>query len=129
MADITPSTEFDFKLAPVFRKNIISVWSAMLLNHVGLGILASGFPDKTVQVVGTFGGCSVVIEGSNNSTDGDDGNWSVLVDPFNSSLSFTSAGLKQILENTKYVRARISGGDGTTSITVILFGSSNKDPR
>lgn len=129
MADINPSTEFDFKNTPVFRKNILSTWAGMLLNHAGLGVLASGFPDKTVQIVGTFGGCSVVIEGSNNSTDGNDGNWTVLSDPFNSSLSFTSSGLKQILENTKYVRARISGGDGTTSITVILFGSSSKDPR
>lgn len=129
MADITPSTEFDFKLAPVYRKNLTAEWATMLLNHVGLGILASGFPDKSVQVSGTFGGAVLNIQGSNNSTDGENGVWATLLDPFNASLSFSSSGLRQILENTKWVRARVSGGNGTTSITVTLFGSSNKDPR
>lgn len=129
MAIVTPSSEFDFKNTPVFRKNLIVTWANMLQGDTGVGVLASGFPDKTAHINGTFGTATVRIEGSNNSIDGQDGNWALLRDPFNAALTFTSADLRQILENTKWVRVSISGGDGTTDITAIIFGSSHKDPK
>jgi hypothetical protein len=78
------------------------------------GFTASG--DRTVQVQGTFGaGGTVVIEGTLNNVD-----WYTLRDPSGVLLSFTSANIRAVLENTIAIRPRVTGGDGSTSITVIL---------
>lgn len=63
--------------------------------------------DKSVQVIGTFNGGTVVIEGSNDGT-----NWVTLSDPQGNALSKTAAFLEQILEATRYVRPRVSAGTG-----------------
>ncbi len=63
--------------------------------------------DKSVQVVGTFNGGTVVIEGSNDGT-----NWVTLTDPQGNAISKTSAFIEQILEVTRYVRPRVSAGTG-----------------
>lgn len=74
------------------------------------------YSDRSVQVAGTFGGATVVIEGSNDGV-----NWSTLRDPQGSSLSLTSAGLKGVVEMSAAIRPRVTGGDGTTALTVSMF--------
>jgi len=75
-----------------------------------------GWSDRSVQVEGTFGaGGTVVIEGSNDGT-----NWHTLKDPFSVAISFTATGLAQVTEISRYVRPRVSGGDGTTSVTITI---------
>ncbi len=70
--------------------------------------------DRTFQVEGTFGvGGTLVIEGSNDGT-----NWEVLTNPQGSALSFTAAGLQQVIEVVMQMRPRVTGGDGTTSLNV-----------
>lgn len=77
----------------------------------------SAWSDRSVQVSGTFGtGGTCVIEGSNDGV-----TWFTLSSPANSTLSFTQAGLKQIVEACRHVRPRITAGDGTTAIAVSLF--------
>ena len=63
--------------------------------------------DKTVSVTGTFGTATVVIQGSNDGT-----NWFTLTDAADAALSFTAAGLSEILENPLYIRPSASGGTG-----------------
>lgn len=73
-------------------------------------------PDRSFQVEGTFGaGGAVVCEGSN-----DDVNFHTLHDPFANLLTFTSAGLSEITEVCDMLRPRVTGGDGTTSLTVTV---------
>jgi hypothetical protein len=72
--------------------------------------------DKSVQVAGTFGGATIVIQGSNDGT-----NYHTLTDPQGNAVSFTVAGIEAITENTRYIRPSLSGGDGTTSLTVTLL--------
>jgi hypothetical protein len=80
-----------------------------------------GSADRSVQVTGTFGaGGTVVLEGSNDGT-----NYRTLTDPQGNALSFTSAGLEAIQEITRYVRPRVTAGDGTTSLTVTLCVTGN----
>lgn len=80
-----------------------------------------GSSDRSVQVGGTFGvGGAVVLEGSNDGT-----NYRTLTDPQGNALSFTSAGLEAISEVTRYVRGRVTAGDGTTAITVHLCVTGN----
>jgi len=85
----------------------------------GDAFLLPGYADRSVQVFGTFGGASVVFEGSNQ--DGTPATYATLSDPQGNGLTFTAAGLKAVLEMTRVVRPRVIGGDGTTSLTIILF--------
>lgn len=97
--------------------NQICSWNGLTIADPDGQPLSSAFTgDRTVQVQGTFGsGGTLVIEGTL-----DNQNWYVLKDLSNSSLSFTSAGLRGVLENVVSIRPRVVGGNGTTDINVIL---------
>lgn len=83
--------------------------------------------DRTVQVTGTFGGATVVIEGSNiavpNLATNDD--WFQLTTPAGTNVSFTSAGGALIAENPLHIRPRVSGGTNT-DISVDLVSRSSR---
>lgn len=76
----------------------------------------AAFPDRSVQVEGTFGGTTITFEGSNDGT-----NWQTLTDEQGDALSFTVAGLRQILQCTVHVRPKSTGGAGA-SVVISLFG-------
>ena len=85
-------------------------------SDVGSPYERPGWADRCVQVFGTFGtGGTVVIEGSNDGT-----NYATLADAQGNALSITTAKIEEITCVTRYIRPRITGGDGTTSLTVIL---------
>lgn len=68
--------------------------------------------DRCVQVTGTFGsGGTIVVEGSNDGS-----TYATLNDAQGNAISLTAAGLKQIIEVPRYARARVTAGDGTTSL-------------
>ena len=80
-----------------------------------------GSSDRSAQVGGTFGvGGSVSIEGSNDGV-----NYRVLTDPQGNALTFTSANLEAVSEVTRFIRGRVTAGDGTTAITVHLLATGN----
>jgi hypothetical protein len=92
-------------------------WTPLLNGDSGAPYGMSGFADRSAQIVGTFGtGGTVLIEGSNDGT-----NYVTLNDPQGVALSLTAAGLKEIAQIVKFIRPRVSAGDGTTSITVTLL--------
>ena len=92
-------------------------WSGLLNSDDGARVTLTDFPDRTVQIVGTFGaGGSVNFEGSNNGTD-----WAVLTDPQGNPITKTAAAMEFVTETPRYVRPRVTGGDGTTDLSVILF--------
>jgi hypothetical protein len=81
-------------------------WAALGGSDVGSAVGMADYQDRTVQVLGTFGSGTVVIQGSN-----DDGTtWATLTDPLGNALSFTSAGMKQITELPQYIRPSVTGG-------------------
>lgn len=95
-------------------------WSGLLNTDVGDDVNLSMFPDKSVQVKGTFGaGGTVVIEGSN-----DGGTTRATLNDSRGettgALSFTGADVRTVLENTQLIRPNVTGGDGTTNLTVII---------
>jgi len=76
------------------------------------------FADRCVQVTGTFGtGGSVSLEGSNT---GNTNEFIVLSDPQGNALTITAARIEQVLELPRYVRPRVTAGDGTTNLTVTI---------
>lgn len=94
-----------------------AVWPSMANGDVGEAYVTPDFPDKTIQITGTFGaGGTVVLEGSLDGT-----NYQVLTDFTGASISLTSAALLGVTENVLYMRPRVSGGDGTTSLTVTVL--------
>lgn len=76
------------------------------------------WPEKSVQVAGTFGtGGKAAIEGSNML---DSPVWNGLTDPQGNLLEFTVSKLETILENPIQIRPNVVAGDGSTSISVYL---------
>lgn len=94
-------------------------WTGLLNTDDGAPHDIRGYPDRSVQFFGTFGvGGTIVLEGSNDGT-----NWETLTDPQGNAISKTAKALEQILEHTRFVRPRVSAGDGTTSLTCIIWAS------
>jgi len=95
----------------------VSAWKWVGLNQTdaqGAPLSISGLTDRSVSITGTFGGATVVIEGSNDGT-----NYFTLNDLQASAISKTSAALEGIAEIAKFIRPRISAGaSGTTNVNV-----------
>jgi hypothetical protein len=92
-------------------------WAGLLNGDDGGPVELPSFPDVSVQVGGTFGtGGTIVMEGSNDGT-----TYFTLTDPQGNTVSKTSAALEQIEELVRYRRPRVTGGDGTTALTVTLL--------
>lgn len=91
-------------------------WTPLANGDDGNGAQYMGSGDRSIQIEGTFGaGGTVIVEGTNDGT-----NWRQLKDATGTAISFTAAGIKQILENPVAVRPRVTAGDGTTAITATL---------
>lgn len=71
--------------------------------------------DVCVQALGTFGGATVTIQGSNDGGT----TWATLNNAQGTVATFTAAGIKQIVERPLHMRAAITGGAGV-SVSVIF---------
>lgn len=105
-----------------FTEGVFYTWTPLTTTNADGGAATFvGAGDRVIQVTGTFGvGGTIIVEGSLDGT-----NWFQLRDPSSTAISFTAAGLKAILEAPPYVRPRVTAGDGTTSITVKVYGRRN----
>lgn len=98
-------------------RTMIVTWPHLANGDDGDPITFSQYADKSAQVIGTFGvGGGVAIEGSNNGKD-----WAPLSDPQGNDLNFSTAKIEMVTEATLYVRPRVTGGNGSTDLTVILL--------
>ncbi len=99
-------------------------WEALANGDDGQPLDTQEFPDISIQVLGTFGaGGNLKIEGSNEVTPT---NWALLNDPQGNALDVTTAKIEQVLENVRWIRPRVSAGDGTTALTVRLYGGRRR---
>ena len=94
-------------------------WEGLTTGDVGTSLTYSGFRDRTVQVVGTFGGATAVLEGSN---DGE--NWKTLTDPQGNPLSFNAAGLETVMEAPLFMRPAVTGGTSPYLTFILCAGRS-----
>lgn len=103
--------------SPAFGMRTVQqvTWANMPLDEVGLALPMAQYSDRSVQVTGTFGGATVTIEGSNDGV-----NYFTLVDPHGNNLSFVTSRLEAVLEMVLWVRPKVTGGDGTTDLTVTM---------
>lgn len=92
-------------------------WTPLANGDSGTPYAMPGFADRSVQVGGTFGaGGTVVIEGTIDGT-----NYITLTDPQGNAISKTAAAIETISEIVKFIRPRVTAGDGTTAISVYLI--------
>lgn len=100
------------------------IWTPLANGDDGQAWDTQDYPDISVQFGGTFGaGGTVIIEGCNEVTPT---NWLTLNDPQGNAASTTSAKIEQLMENVRWVRPRVTGGDGTTAITVSIWAGRRR---
>ena len=93
-------------------------WGPMVNGDTGAPISSMfAYADRSVQVEGTFGsGGTVAFEGSNDQV-----NYRTLTSPQGTNLTIIMASLVAIVEMATAYRPHVTGGDGTTSLTVTMF--------
>jgi hypothetical protein len=117
VANIVPSAKF--ANGDNQQDGWIVSWGPMQNGDIGVTPsnfqpLFVGFADRSIQVEGTFGaGFNMVWEGSNDGV-----NFHTLKDPFSVLLTWVGAALNEVTEAVVLARPRVTGGDGTTSVTV-----------
>ena len=111
---------------PQTQRSIMVVqWTGLIQSQNGVPWIA-GFDahmaDRTVHIFGTLGPATIIWQGS-NETVSIPLNWVTLTDPLENLMSFNTGlpKLAQILQSCYQVRPSVTGGDGTTNLTVILF--------
>ena len=90
-------------------------WSNVTEADTFVAAEVGGQTDRSVQATGTFGGATLLIQGSNDGT-----TYVTLTDPQGNAISKTANALEQIEEGTRYIQPSHSGG-GSESIKVIIF--------
>lgn len=116
MANITPTVT---DASNFHDKGQIFSWTPMTFTGLDVGLPAGNFggADRSVQVEGTFGATpGILIEGSNDGV-----NYETLNDHLGVALTFTAKGIKSVDQICRFIRPRVTGGDGTTSLTVTLL--------
>jgi hypothetical protein len=103
-----------------YGSTYLSVWNLTTADGTGEAIQSPGASDRAVQVSGSFGGATVLFEGSLDGT-----NWDTLHDPGGVAITFTAKGINAISENAAFIRARLSpAGTGATIKASLLSRST-----
>lgn len=96
----------------------VATWTGLLTAETGVfADMPVDAATRSVQVSGTFGAAgNVIIEGSNDGT-----NFFTLNNALGTALgTITTAALNSIDQNCLFIRPRVTGGDGTTLLNVII---------
>lgn len=112
MPDIAPT-----RLQTVDGAAYLATWQ-LGQGDTGEPISYTTAADRTFQVTGTFGGATVVLEGS---LEANPVNYATLTDPQGNGLSFSAAKIEAVTEVVTHIRPRVIGGDGTTNLTCTLL--------
>ena len=100
-------------------------WVLTTANTDGEPVQAQQWADRTFQVVGTFGGATCSIEGSNDGT-----NWATLSNAAGSAAAtFTVAGIKAIIELPRFIRPNLTVAGSGASLTVTLLARRQQPLR
>ncbi len=102
------------------RSTLLVVWAAVTESDVCQPVSYPEFADKSVHPSGTFGGASVRVYGSNNGS-----TFVALNDASSTAIAISSEGIKQVLENTLFVKPDMTGGSGQTITISMLFRLAN----
>ena len=113
MADIQPT------VVPIGEKDdsvLRITWTPVTEADACVGIARPEYSDRSIQVIGTFGGASVALHGSNDGGD----TYAALNDPTGTAIAITSAKIKAVLENTEYIKPVATSGSGQELTIVVV---------
>lgn len=97
----------------------IFTWTPLTnVNVDGRWRYIASYTDASVEMFGTFGGATVGFQGSNAPRGTTPTVGITIRDTGKVILEFTVNDLRQILEGVSQIRPLLTGGDGTTSVTV-----------
>ena len=103
----------------------VATWAALTTtNNYGSAIQMPGSADRSFQITGTLStGGAVTLYGSNvlSPNLADDTDWSILTDPQGNNIALDSLKVEAVTELTLWVRPKITGGDGSTSLNAHLL--------
>lgn len=85
-----------------------------------LGLPRGDLSDRSFQVEGTFGGATVNIQGSNDATANNNGNYHNLRGVDFNVIAIAVAGISQVLEMTAWMKPSLSGATVSTSLTITV---------
>ncbi len=119
MATRTPTLTYD----PNGQRGVVLVvWTGLLNGDDGAPVELPGYPDASVEFGGTFStNGTILMEGSNAGSA-----YATLTDPQGNNISKTAAGVEQIQELMRYLRPRVSNGDGSTSLVATMIARRNR---
>jgi hypothetical protein len=99
----------------------VVLWTPLANLDTGDPLELSDRADRSIQIKGTFGAAgNVLLEGSNDPV-GSTATYAPLSDPQGVALNFTAAGIKAVAEACRWIRPRVTAGDGTTALSAALF--------
>ena len=97
------------------RSVMLYTWTLTTADPTGDPISWSDWTDRSVQMTGTWGGATCVLEGANVAT------YLPITDPQSNAVSKTSDALEACVEVTRFVRPRLSTvGVGATIVVTLL---------
>ena len=82
-------------------------WTGLATNDTGQPVELPEFGDRTVTVEGTFGGATIVFNGSNDGV-----GYYNCTDPQGTAFSKAVAAMEVIEEAPRFVRPEVTGGAG-----------------
>lgn len=113
MATINPTIQKDFISDD--GSVVLATWTPVTESDTCQAVEFSQYPDRCMQVVGTFGGATAILQGSNDGT-----NWFPIKNVQGTALSMAAAGGQQAAEGPRFMRPSASGG-AAQSLTFTLF--------
>lgn len=93
---------------------IIVTWGPMGDSDTAGAVQLPDRIDRSVQVIGTFGGATITMQGSNDGT-----NFNTVNDAFGAALTLAAAAIKQVTEAALWIRPSTASGSGS-SLTIIM---------
>jgi len=123
MATAAYSVIYESVAVKVIKWTLKHVTTPAFDERVGAPYVFSGrYPDKSIQMYGTFGAGTVKLEGSNEVVAAPT-SWVSLNDPNGNELVFTAATqrIEQVLENPMQIRPNMTTLVADVEITVLLL--------
>ena len=103
----------------------VITWAALTTtDNYGSPIAMPGSADRSIQLLGTLGtGGAVTLYGSNKASPdtSSDTDWAILTDPQGNNIVLSTLKVEAITELMRWVRPKITAGDGSTSLTAVML--------
>lgn len=106
---------------------VLWLWETMQASDVGSKVPVGHRPGKSIHALGTFGG-AITLRGSNlvdpDVTEAT--HWFALTDPTQTTISFTAAGLKEVLESCLWISPAAAAGVTDVDVYVLLTSARSR---